>query len=175
MTPFFEYIVIILIVINIILFAFAKSIKDKKRQRVIKYKRVPFFFSKAEKSFYDVLNLYLNEDYIIFAKVRLADVLIPEKPSKYALYKVLPKHVDFILCDKQHYRPIIAIELDDKSHYGNKNDIFKNKAFESANIKLIRIKVKASYTKKDIEKILNSINIKNNYTSYKKYMRGVHE
>lgn len=64
--------------------------------------------------------------------------------------KINAKHIDFVLCDLQNVRPVLAIELDDSSH--NKpdriqRDEFVNKVFADAKFPLLRVPVQRSCEK----------------------------
>ncbi len=54
----------------------------------------------------------------MFAKVRLADLCqdLDRWADIRAFNKVSSKHVDFVLCDAKTFRPVLAVELDDRSH-----------------------------------------------------------
>ncbi len=65
------------------------------------YLRRDYLFSRAEVSFYGVLNNAVAGQYLIFAKVRLADLLyIPRgTPARQSAFnRIQSKHIDFILC-----------------------------------------------------------------------------
>ena len=83
------------------------------------YRTKNYLLTQAEKSFYNVLNHWnQNNDYYIFPKIRLADVLyLPKDTQNRQSYwnKIQSKHLDFVICDAQNIRPILAIELDDSS------------------------------------------------------------
>lgn len=62
--------------------------------------------------------------------------------------KVAQKHVDFLLCENSVFSPVVAIELDDSSHFLEKRkqrDEFVDKVFASVNLPLLRIKAAANY------------------------------
>jgi hypothetical protein len=87
----------------------------------ISYEAVPALLSPAERSFFGVLQQAVSSDYLIFAKVRLADIVRPiQSPSRNgwqsAFNRITGKHVDFILCDSLHLEVLAVIELDDKTH-----------------------------------------------------------
>lgn len=77
------------------------------------------FFSQHEKDAYRKLNdIADRRGYIVFAKVRLLDLLEPVRnhPNYRTLFnKIQAKHVDFVLCNYE-LAPYIVIELDDSSH-----------------------------------------------------------
>ena len=77
------------------------------------------FFSHHEKDAYRKLKEIADKrGYIVFAKVRLLDLLEPVQnhPNYRTLFnKIQAKHVDFVLCNYE-LAPYIVIELDDSSH-----------------------------------------------------------
>lgn len=77
------------------------------------------FFSQHEKDAYRKLkDIADRHGYIVFAKVRLLDLLEPVRnhPNYRTLFnKIQAKHVDFVLCNYE-LAPYIVIELDDSSH-----------------------------------------------------------
>ncbi len=87
-----------------------------------KYKSLGKLFSAAEHSFFLVLKQALSDDdYEIFAKVRIADVLTPEsglsrKNWNVAFYRITSKHFDYVLCSKDTLAVVAVIELDNQSH-----------------------------------------------------------
>ena len=133
-----------------------------------KYKYSGKLFSNAEHSFFLILRqALLNDDYEIFAKVRIADVLTPEhglnrRSHNIAFYRIAFKHFDYVLCDKNTLSVVAAIELDDKSHNQTKThnrDIFIEKACKTAGLKLIRFPCRANYHLESVRnKVISSLN-----------------
>lgn len=71
--------------------------------------------------------------------------------------KIQSKHVDFLICDKENIKPVLAIELDDSSHLKIDRilrDTLVDKIFESAKLPILHIKTSANYDK---EKLLSQI------------------
>ena len=128
-----------------------------KRSSFHPYHKIPLF-SKAEHSFYFILKQSIPDQFELFAKVRIADILAPEKSLsqkkwKAAFYQVSSKHFDYVLCDKKTLSVVAVIELDDSSHLQSKTkkrDAFVEKACQSADLKLIRFKCERHY---DVEAI----------------------
>lgn len=120
-------------------------------------------FTPAERSFLGVLNSVLKDDVHIMGKVRVADVITPTKsPNKSnwqkAFNKISRKHFDFVLCNKNDYSVICAIELNDKSHNNKQRkerDAFLEKACEAASLPLIQIPAKAGYSLDEVKKELS--------------------
>jgi hypothetical protein len=107
--------------------------------------------SPAERSFYGVLMQVIKGRYIVFAKVRMCDVL--KHRDQRSLNKISQKHVDFVLCTPDHISPILAIELDDKSHDQPKRrerDSFVDAAFASAGLPLIHLPCKRAYSTDEV-------------------------
>jgi hypothetical protein len=86
------------------------------------YRRNPKFRSPAEVDFYRALTSAVSAQYVVFAKVRLLDVIVPAGQYRYQthLNKVMSKHVDFVLCDRVRHVVTAVVELDDSSHSTSK-------------------------------------------------------
>lgn len=119
--------------------------------------------TKSELRFYKSLAKAVQDDFQIFAMVRIADLLRVEKGHKHRrkwLNKILAKHVDFVLCDPGSLEPIVCIELDDPSHQRPdriERDIFVNLAFDSAGLPLLRIPTESSYQSREIRELIDGV------------------
>jgi hypothetical protein len=130
----------------------------------INYQTKKFILSQAEQAFYKALQQGLSDQFRIMIKVRVADVLQPEKSSSKsewysAFNRIKLKHFDFLLCSLNTYRIIAAIELDDRSYMQTdriKSDKFLNTACESANFPLIRISCRNIYNSQEIKTVVLS-------------------
>jgi len=115
-----------------------------------------YFFTKAENSFFQVLRQAVGSRYVIFAKVRLSDVLdIDRGVERYQSHRnrIQSKHVDFVLCEPQDFRICAALELDDASHERDdrvSRDHFLKTAFEAAGLPLIRVPVRRGYQPREL-------------------------
>lgn len=92
---------------------------DKNTKAVYRYEKKKFFLTRAEREFYGVLTQVVGNEYEIFAQVHLSSVLdekINGQDWRAARAHINRKSVDFLLCNKQYLNPLLAIELDDKSH-----------------------------------------------------------
>ena len=109
--------------------------------------------TNAELNFYKVLREAVSESQIICPKVRMQDVLWTKtyrvKDKQSFINKVNRKHFDFVICDKDTLKPLMAIELDDKSHEEDdrkERDEFVNALFtKSLGFRVIHIPVRYSY------------------------------
>jgi hypothetical protein len=139
------------------------SVKDEKPTAKPEY---PYFvrdhlLSPAEHSFFMVLRSVVSDSALIFIKVGLKDLFYAKssEASRYRIYtnKIDRKHVDFLLCDVKTVRPIVGIELDDKSHQLSDRqlrDEFVENVFQAARLPLVRIPVKHSYSISELQTLL---------------------
>jgi predicted RNA-binding Zn-ribbon protein involved in translation (DUF1610 family) len=119
------------------------------------------FLSRAEHSFYLVLNHVVSDEVVICPKVSLGDLFYVRSrdPSKFRTYtnKIDRKHVDFLLCDPKTMQPIVGIELDDKSHNNQDRrarDKFVEKVYAAAMLPLVRFPARRSYATRELESAL---------------------
>lgn len=85
------------------------------------YKVEETLFSEAERSFLGVLDVAIGDDYRVFGKVRVADVVSVidsgnRKEWQRAFNKISAKHFDFLVCSRNDLKVVAAVELDDRSH-----------------------------------------------------------
>jgi very-short-patch-repair endonuclease len=121
--------------------------------------------SPAERSFIGALDKIVGENYRIFAKVRLADIIDIQKglsasARQSAFNRISRKHIDFIVCNANDLSIIGAIELDDKTHRGKgrqERDQFLDKTLKAAGVPLLRIKAQSAYSIKEIFSSLDSV------------------
>ena len=106
----------------------------------------------AELSFFGVLKQAVADRAVVCTKVNLGDLFVvkADDQSKYRTYtnKIDRKHVDFLLCDAQTMRPLVGIELDDKSHQRadrRARDAFVDQVFAAAKLPLLHVPVKRAY------------------------------
>jgi hypothetical protein len=132
--------------------------KSKPRYRLTR------LLSPAERSFYGVLAQATGEEWRVFAKVRIADVLTPQKGMSRSRWQsafnaISAKHFDFLLCNPGDCSPKLAVELDDSSHQRSvrkKRDRLVDAACESAGLPLLRIKAARSYVVADLRKWIDA-------------------
>lgn len=146
-----------------ILVASRLSSRAKKPQVEFPYQRCERLMSEAEGSFYHVLELALPEDiYRVFGKVRLEDLIsvregLDWKTKQSFRNRIKSRHVDIVVVERKTFKPVWAVELDDKSHDSAKrkeSDLFLDNALEAAGLPLVRFKAKRSYTTADIQRAL---------------------
>lgn len=150
-----------------IVFFFMKQTGDKiiedRKENIYPYKKKQYLLTIAEKNFYDVLKLAIEDtNYYICPMVRLADIIYVDKTDERQKYfnKIQSKHIDFLLCDADTLSPMIAIELDDSSHSQKdrkERDKFVDKALETVELEIIRFKARKSYNLNEIREKINYI------------------
>lgn len=131
------------------------------------YLKKESFLTPAEKDFFHVLSAVVGNDYLLFSKTRMSDLLYLPKLSNKDYYhyqnKIQSKHVDFLLCDKENTKPVLAIELDDSSHLkANRvsRDSFVDEIFENARFPILHIRTSSSYLNDEIsQKIQASLKL----------------
>lgn len=170
---------LIIIVVVIVAIAIAINLffdKDKsllkssneREKKEYKYKKKPFFMTQSESTFYNSLNLAVENKYYIFPQVHLSSIIdnkVKGQNWKAAFKHINQKSVDFVLCDKKYISPKLAIELDDRTHEGEdriKRDIEVERILKEAKLPLLRIKssISSDYgnLREQIETILNNKN-----------------
>ena len=162
-STFILSVVVIFIALGVLIFL--KQLASSKNNGPVSYRKLPNFLSPAERSFYGVLDLAVSENFLLFTKVRVADVISPAKGMnksewQSAFNKISAKHFDFVLCDKKDLSVLCVIELDDKSHAQKKvvaRDKLLNSACKTADLPLIRFKAQSSYQRSVIEESLSTL------------------
>ena len=125
---------------------------EMRRARRARYRRGRFL-SANEKAFLRALDRALGEGYRVFAQVRLAELADVEANTRdelgrAALSKVFGKSVDFVICEAASCEPVVAIELDDRSHLlpqRRERDAFVNEVFNEIGLPLLRIVASRDY------------------------------
>jgi hypothetical protein len=121
------------------------------RARKMPYVACDALLTKSELKFYKILKMAMPNDMMICMKVRMGDIITCSDSEWKAGWgpRVSAKHIDFVLIDKDTTEVKVCIELDDSTHKTNPDriarDKFVNKAFEVANVPLLRIPVQKYY------------------------------
>lgn len=110
------------------------------------------FLTPAEHNFYLVLRQAVGDWALVCPKVSLSDLFYARSKDygQFLTYtnKIDRKHVDFLLCDPQSIRPLLGVELDDKSHRRKdrrERDRFVEGVFAAAGLPLARLSVQHAY------------------------------
>lgn len=154
-----------LAVLAAILFLIASPLSPlaKKGRVEFPYQRRERLMTEAEGSFYQVLELALPADrYRLFGKVRVEDLIsvkagLDRQAWQSFRNRIKSRHIDIVVVERKTFKPVWAVELDDKSHDSAKRkerDSFLDNAFEAAGLPLVRFKAKRSYTAADLQRAL---------------------
>jgi len=149
---------VVIVGIAVVIVVLLSLILKKSNSSKYPYTKLDALFTPAERSFLGVLQQAVNDNYFVFGKVRVADVLTPKKGLKKewqtAFNKIAKKHFDYILCDKNDLSFVCAIELNDRSHNSKKckeRDAFLEGACQSADLPLLQVTARATYNVREIE------------------------
>lgn len=137
------------------------SSNKKAAVKKLPYHQRENFLSPAELSFYKVLQETVKHKAILTVKVNLSDIIkVKSKDnSVFRTYtnKIDRKHVDYLLCDPVTMCPLVALELDDKSHQRKdrqERDKFVNEVFSTAGLPLLHIPAQRAYNTTELAKAL---------------------
>jgi len=117
-----------------------------------RYVAVPCLLSDGERRFSESLERAVPAKLRLLCKVRVADLVAPRmRENSVGWMKtfgpIVGKHVDFVFVD-QGYRPVCAVELDDRSHLGwarKRRDRLLDRVFRTAKLPLLHVKVVRRY------------------------------
>jgi hypothetical protein len=124
------------------------------------FRRKDYLLTQAERSFFEVLCLACGTDVYVFSKVRLADLVwLPGgiDHRRALLNRVIAKHIDFVLCERRTLRPVLAIELNDRSHETASRasrDAVVRRVLETAGLPLRSVPAARSYVLNEIRELI---------------------
>ncbi len=154
----------VLAIAFLLLITIALAVFYKVKTSKWPYLKKDSLLTEAERKFYLVLSEIIGNDYLIFSKVRMADLLYLPKMNNSDYYhyqnKIQSKHVDFLLCDKENIKPLLVIELDDSSHLKIDRvlrDTLVDKIFESAQMPILHIKNSTAYDNANLSSQIKAI------------------
>jgi len=156
MTPEIIFLLFIVVLFFSLLFVYVE-------QKKLPYKKVSLF-TNAEKNFLRVLDESVGDKYRVMGKPRIADVILPVRGLAYNNWKrhffqISNKHFDFIILSKDTFSPVLAIELNDKSHNKRKRkkrDALVERVCSSSGLPLLWINAKRSYSMEELKNKINS-------------------
>ena len=97
----------------------AAAVSRRPPVRPYTFRLAKSLFTKSETAFYVALRRAVGDRFVVFAKVRIADLCVglDKKLDPDAFARVSAMHGDFLLCDPETFRPILVIELNGASHF----------------------------------------------------------
>lgn len=114
-----------LVAVFIFVFFATKLKQSKFSNDDFPYTKNQTLFSPAERSFLGVLEQAVGDEFSVFGKVRIADVVSVQSTAnrsawKRAFNRISAKHFDYVVCSKSDLSVVCVVELDDKSHQQRK-------------------------------------------------------
>lgn len=127
------------------------------------YTRATHLFTKAEVSFYRELVRAAGNDFVVFGKVRVADLVVVKSAGTrrrhmQALGRIAQKHVDFCLCYPHDLSVACVLELNDRSHERKdriKRDDFIDQLFKKVKLPVVWVPVTKFYDSALIRQMIN--------------------
>lgn len=153
---------ILIIVITIVVFLLLmpkknnSSLKNKKEPEIWPFEKKLLMSIPEQKLYWRLVNLF--PDKIVLAQVQASRVLKIRKGNdvQYWFNRICRTSYDFVICEKNSF-PIAVIELDDSSHETVKrqnDDKRKDKALDSAKLKIIRLPIKQIINDNDLRHLV---------------------
>lgn len=117
-----------------------------------------YVMSKSEQACFNTFKEVVGEKYYIFPQMHLPTFLDHKIVGQNwfgAFRHIDEKSVDFILCDKQTFLPVLAVELDEKSHeqpVRQERDREVERILDVAKMPLLRIRNEDIHDKRELLK-----------------------
>lgn len=148
-------VIIVVIAVQLV----TKNVKrSDKSSTIYRYGRKDYFMNRAEHEFFDILTGVVGSSYYVFPQVHLSTILehrIKGQDWRAAFRRINGKSVDFVICDKAYIKPLLAIELDGRSHdieAVRQRDAEVERIFEGAELRLLRIANHGSPNRDEIKR-----------------------
>lgn len=131
------------------------------------YRLNEWLFSPAERSFLGVLEQAAGNDYRVFGKVRVADVVAVKSSSargvwQRAFNRINAKHFDFVVCRNGDLSIACAVELDDQSHKRQARqdrDAFLLDVCSAISLPFLQVRAQHAYTIAELRtQLCNALN-----------------
>lgn len=161
MSKFYIFVAIMIAIgVGLKLFGGSYLEKEEKKKSLYKYKRKDFLISRPEHEFFNILVEILGNKYNIFTQVHLPTILdhkVVGQNWKGAFSHINGKSVDFVICDKAYIKPLLVIELDDKSHEREDRidrDGVVEQMLKDAGMPLLRFGNNGSFNKEEVSHLV---------------------
>lgn len=127
------------------------------------YRKKDRVMNESEQALFINLQKTLSDRYIVLSKVRIEDfVEATHGAGGYgARGRIKSRHVDFLICDRTETKPLLAVELDGKSHRGEarqERDRFVDELYQSIGLPIHHIPVGSNFFERaqEINEMLKS-------------------
>lgn len=154
------FIILILVAVVLLKIYLPEIFLEEEKKSVYNYKRKDFLMSRAEHEFFDILVGIVGNQYYIFPQIHLSTILdnkVVGQNWRGAFRHIDEKSVDFVICDKAYIKPLLAIELDDRTHDQDKRkerDSEVERILNKAGLPLLRFGNHGHFDKEEIKKIV---------------------
>ncbi|QQR77154.1 MAG: DUF2726 domain-containing protein [Candidatus Moraniibacteriota bacterium] len=115
------------------------------------YRKKDRVMNESEQALFINLQKTLGDRYIVLSKVRIEDFV--EATHGIGGYgargRIKSRHVDFLICDRATTKPLLAVELDGKSHQGEdrqKRDRFVDELYKTIGLPIRHIPVGSNFS-----------------------------
>jgi hypothetical protein len=154
-------IIIIIVIVAVLKIFLLENFSVKTAAKsVYNYKRRDFLMSRPEHEFFDILVSVLENQYYVFPQVHLPTILEHKNVGqswKGAFRHIDEKSVDFVICDKAYIKPLLVIELDDKTHE-REDRVLRDEEVEriltQAGLPFLRFGNKGYFNKEEIKELV---------------------
>lgn len=131
------------------------SVEEPARAREqLPYRLREQFLSTPERALLRTLQTMMVDRYLICPKVALNDIFYVARPNEniHFFNKFFRKHVDFLLCEPDTFKPAIGIELVKPISKAERReaDQFMTNLFLSARLPLVHVQSREQYLEKDL-------------------------
>lgn len=115
---------------------------------------------RAEHEFFDILVEILGNQYYVFPQIHLCNILdnkVIGQNWKAAFRHINEKSIDFVICDKAYIKPLLAIELDDRTHEREdrkERDVEVERILKDAGLPLLRFENHGNFNKEEIKNVV---------------------
>lgn len=147
----------IILIIFIIAITIAKILLERKERElnIASYQKKSRVMNESEQALFINLQKALGDMHIVLSKVRIEDFVEVNKEKVHS-YKnhwglrgrIKSRHVDFLVCDRASTKPLLAIELDGKSHNGTQRqerDHFVDELYNTISLPIEHIPVGGNF------------------------------
>jgi hypothetical protein len=127
------------------------------------YQKHTALFSPDDQAFFRALREAAGEDFEVFGKIRVADIVMPKKgvprdTVRTAFNPIAGRHFDFVLCDRNSLAVVCAIQLHDKINPARQTehpDDTLRPICESISLPFVRFHIKADYSAEELRERLD--------------------
>ncbi|HZX15074.1 MAG TPA: DUF2726 domain-containing protein [Thermodesulfobacteriota bacterium] len=117
------------------------------------YQSRRYLFTQTERYFLGILDQFIDNRYRKFGKVRLADIIQPQRElsrDKWhgAFNRIKSRRLDFVICKASDLSIVGVVEIDDRAHDTLKRkdrNEFVDKVLQDAGIPVLRLPAKRGY------------------------------